>query len=128
MRRITLSAQALAAAMNAELYRRGVPASVRVGEVVRVETARDGADWSFALERSPVPLHDDTTAARFAEALFGYEAEVGAVAAWAAGRFSVTWEPVPVCEAVFIPSPVHAGPAHGRAGAQAIAENRAGGD
>lgn len=117
MRRIMLSASALAAAMNAELYRRGVPAFVRVGEVVRAPATDGGAGWSFALERSPVPLHDDATATRFAEALFGYEAEVDAVAAWAADRFTVAWEPAPAREAVFIPSRLHGSPHRVRASA-----------
>ena len=82
MPRIPLSAQALAAAMNAELYRRGVPAFVRVVEVVRAPEGEGtgGADWTFALERSPVPLHGDDTAARYAQALFRYDDEVDAVA------------------------------------------------
>lgn len=106
MPRLTLSAQALAAAMNAELYRRGVPAFVRVGDVVRAPAGEGtgGGDWSFALERSPVPLHDDETAARYAEALFAYEDEVDAVSRWAAERFAVAWDPVPRGP-VFIPSP-----------------------
>lgn len=128
MRRITLSAQALAAEMNAELVRRGVPAFVRVAEIVRVPADAGGADWTFALERSPVPLHDDGTAARFAEALFGYEGELDALAAWAADRFTVEWEPASAREAIFIPSPVHAGPSTQRRGARAGAENGAGGD
>jgi hypothetical protein len=106
MPRLTLSAQALAAAMNAELYRRGVPAFVRVRDVVRAPAGEGtgGADWTFALERSPVPLHDDATAARYAEALFRYEDEVHAIAEWAVQRFAVAWYPVPRGP-VFIPSP-----------------------
>jgi hypothetical protein len=111
MPRIALSAQAVAAAMNAELYRRGVPAFVRVVEVVRAPAGEGtgGMDWTFAMERSPVPLHDDSTAARFAAAFFGYERDVGAVAEWAAERFDVTWEEAPRA-AVFIPSPEHGAP------------------
>jgi hypothetical protein len=127
MQRITLSASALAAAMNAELYRRGVPAFVRVAEVVREPADAGGADWSLALERSPVPLHEDATATRFAEALFGYEAEVGEVAAWAADRFTVAWE-APAREAVFVPSPVHAGAAPPGTVEPVAAEKTAGGD
>lgn len=106
MRRIALSASELAAALNAELYRRGVPAFVRVGEVVRAPAGEGagGEDWTFSLERSPVPLHDDGTAACYAEALFRYEAEVEALAEWAAARFCVAWDPAPR-RAVFIPSP-----------------------
>lgn len=90
MSRIALNASALAAAMNAELYRRGVPAFVRVDRIVRAEP--HGAEWTFSLERSPVPLDDDATAERFAAGLFRWEDEVDAVAAWAAERFTVAWE------------------------------------
>jgi hypothetical protein len=130
MPRLTLSAQAVAAAMNAELYRRGVPAFVRVAEVVPAAAGEGlgGTDWTFALERSPVPLHDDATTTRYAEALFGYEAEVEAVAAWAAERFAVAWDAAPAREAVFIPSPVHAGPPPRPAGAPVPAEKTTGGD
>ena len=128
MRRITLPANALVAAMNAELYRRGVPAFVRVAEVVRAPAEAGEADWSFALERSPVPLHDHATAGRFAEALFGYEVEVDAVAEWAAERFTVAWEEAPAREAVFIPSPVHAGAAPHRTVEPVAAEKTARGD
>lgn len=112
MHRITLSAQALAAAMNAELYRRGVPAFVRVDAVVRAPAGEGagGADWAFSIERSPVPLHDDATAARYADALFGFERQVDEVARWAADRFSVAWEEAPR-PAVFIPAEVHGAPA-----------------
>lgn len=128
MLRLTLSAPAVAAAMNAELYRRGVPAFVRVAEVVRATPDARGTDWTFALERSSVPLHDDGTAARFAESLFGYEAEVEAVAAWAAERFAVAWDEAPARDPVFIPSPVHAGPVPKRTGAPVPAEKTTGGD
>lgn len=94
--------------MNAELYRRGVPAFVRVVEVVRAPVGEGGTDWTFALERSPVPLHEDATATRYAAALFSYEQEVDEVAAWAADRFAVDWDEVPARVPVFIPSPVHA--------------------
>lgn len=120
MRRITLSASALSAAMNAELYLRGVPAFVRVAEVVRAQAA---PGWSFALERSPVPLHDHGTAERFAEGLFGYEREVDAVAAWAAERFTVAWDAAPAREPVFIPSPVHAGAPPPSAGQPVVVKN-----
>ncbi|HEX6041757.1 hypothetical protein [Longimicrobium sp.] len=121
MLRVTLSAQALAAAMNAELYRRGVPAFVRVEQVVRAPAGEGagGADWTFALERSPVPLHDDATADRFAEALFRHAATVDAVAEWAAQRFDVDWAPAPRAP-VFIPSPEPA--AHPPAGTPVAAE------
>jgi hypothetical protein len=112
MYRITLSAQALAAAMNAELYRRGVPAFGRVEAVVRAPAGEGvaDADWTFSIERSPVPLHDDATAARYGEALFGFEGRVDEVARWAADRFSVAWDEVPR-HAVFVPSAVHGSPA-----------------
>jgi hypothetical protein len=112
MYRITLSAQALAAAMNAELYRRGVPAFVRVGTVVRAPAGEGagGADWTFSIERSPVPMHDDAVAARYAEALFEHEGQVEEVAWWAAERFSVAWDEAPR-HAVFIPSETHGTPA-----------------
>jgi predicted 3-demethylubiquinone-9 3-methyltransferase (glyoxalase superfamily) len=113
--------------MNAELYRRGVPAFVRVLEVVRAPAMEGEPDWSFALERSPVPLHDDDTAARYAEALFSYEREVDEVAAWAADRFAVAWDEAPARVAVFIPSPVHAAYPQ-RAEAAVPAEKTAGGD
>ncbi len=113
--------------MNAELYRRGVPAFVRVLEVVRAPADPAAPDWTFALECSPVPLHDDATAARYAEALFSYEREVDEVAAWAAGRFSIAWDEAPARVPIFIPSPVHA--AHPQpAGAAVPAEKTAGGD
>lgn len=128
MPRLTLSAQALAAAMNAELYRRGVPAFVRFADVVRVPAGEgmDGADWDFALERSPVPLRADDTAARYAEALFGYADEVEEVAVWAAQRFAVAWDEAPRREAVFVPSPEHGVSAPARAGERVHAENRTG--
>lgn len=107
MPRVPLSARAVAAAMNAELYRRGVPAFVRVLEVVRARAVDDEPDWTFALECSPVPLHDDT-ATRYADALFGYERDVAEVASWAADRFAIAWDEVPAGVPVFIPSPVHA--------------------
>ena len=130
MRPLTLSAPAVAAAMNAELYRRGVPAFVRVAEVVRAPAGQGtgGTDWSFALERTPVPLHDDATATRYAEALFAYEDEVAAVAEWAAERFAVAWEEAPARGAVFIPSPVHAGASPQPAGAPVPAQKTTGGD
>ncbi len=105
MPRIPLSAQALAAARNAELYRRGVPAFVRVQAVVRAPAGVgvEGGDWTFSLERSPVPLHDDGTAARYAGALFRHEDAMDAVARWAAERFEVVWEMEAPREAVFIP-------------------------
>jgi hypothetical protein len=128
MPRLTLSAQALVAAMNAELYRRGVPAFVRVLGVVRAPAGQGtgGSDWTFALERSPVPLHDDGTAARYAEALFGYEEEVADVAEWAAERFAVAWDEVPRV-AVFIPSPPHGAPTR-PADAPVAAEKTTGGE
>lgn len=112
MYRITLSAQALAAAMNAELYRRGVPSFVRVDAVVRAPAGEGagGADWAFSIERSPVPLHDDATAARYAQALFGFERQVDEVARWAVDRFSVAWDEAPR-PAVFVPSETHGAPA-----------------
>jgi hypothetical protein len=130
MLRLTLSAQALAAAVNAELYRRGVPAFVRVAELVRAPAGEGmgGTDWTFALERSPVPLHDDGTATRYAEALFGNEEQVEAVAAWAAERFSVAWDAAPARGAVFIPSPVHAARPPDRTGTPIPAEKMTGGD
>jgi hypothetical protein len=103
MSRIALNASTLAAAMNAELYRRGVPAFVRVGTVVRAEP--DAAGWTFALERSPVPLEDDATADRYAAGLFRWEGDVDAVAAWAAERFTVAWDDPAPRGAVFIPAP-----------------------
>ena len=128
MPRLTLTAQALAAAMNAELYRRGVPAFVRVGDVVRAPAGEGtgGADWTFAVERSPVPLHDDATAARYAEALFAYEDEVHAVAEWAVQRFAVAWDPVPRGP-VFIPCPEPA-PQPPAIGEPVAAENGTGGE
>lgn len=112
MSRIALNTSALAAAMNAELYRRGVPAFVRVDRIVRAEPR--GAEWTFSLERSPVPLDDDQTAERYAAGLFRWEDEVDAVAAWAAERFTVAWEdPAPRGD-IFIPAPEPAPrPAHG---------------
>ena len=113
--------------MNAELYRRGVPALVRVAEVVRAPAYPGAPDWTFALDRSPVPLCADDTAARYAEALFRYEGEVAEVAAWAADRFAVEWDEVPARAAVFIPSSVHA--AHPQpADGQVPAERAARGD
>lgn len=93
--------------MNAELYRRGVPAFVRVGQVVRAPAGEgiDGADWAFGLERSPVPLDDDATAERYAAALFTWEDEVDATAQWAAERFAVAWDEEAPHGAVFIPAP-----------------------
>lgn len=128
MPRLTLSAPALAAAMNAELYRRGVPAFVRVREVVRAPAGEGqrGGDWSFALERSPVPLDDDDTADRFAGALFAYEAQVAEVAAWAAARFDVAWDAA-ARGAVFIPSPVHGAPPAEKGETVAV-ENGTGGE
>lgn len=130
MPRIPLSAQALAAAMNAELYRRGVPAFVRVQAVVRVPAGEgiDGGDWTFALERSPVPLHGDDTAARYAQALFRYDDEVDAVARWAAERFAVTWDEEPACGAVFIPAPEPAVPRSPHRGEPVAAEKGTGGE
>ena len=114
--------------MNAELYRRGVPAFVRVLQVVRAPAGEGvgGSDWSFALERSPVPLHDDATADRFAGALFGYEAQVADVAEWAASRFDVAWDAAPRGP-VFIHSPLHGVPPAER-GATVAAENGTGGE
>ncbi|HST59765.1 MAG TPA: hypothetical protein VLK84_13770, partial [Longimicrobium sp.] len=106
---------------------RGVPAFVRVLEVVRAPADPGAPDWTFALECSPVPLHDDDTAARYAEALFSYEQEVDEVAAWAADRFDVAWDEVPAHAAVFIPSPVHAAPLQPTE-APVPAEKMAGGD
>jgi hypothetical protein len=130
MPRIPLSAQALAAAMNAELYRRGVPAFVRVQAVVRAPAAEgvDGADWMFSLERSPVPLHEDATATRYAEALFRYEDEVDAVARWAAERFEAAWEQEAPRGAVFIPAPEPGVPRAPRIGERVAAENGTGGE
>lgn len=127
MPRIPLTAHALAAAMNAELYRRGVPAFVRVLAVVRAPGGEgvDGADWTFSLERSPVPLHDDATAARYAEALFRHEDEVDAVARWAAERFQAVWEAEVPREAIFIPAPE---PRVSRIGGTVAAENGTGGE
>jgi hypothetical protein len=128
MPRIPLSAAALAAAMNAELYRRGVPAFVRVQAVVRAPAGEgvDGGDWTFALERSPVPLHEDATAARYAEALFRHEDEVDAVARWAAERFEAVWEAEAPRGAVFIPAPEPGVPRVPRIGQPVAAENRTG--
>jgi hypothetical protein len=130
MPRIPLSAQALAAAMNAELYRRGVPAFVRVEAVVRAPAGEGAAsaDWTFSLERSPVPLHDDTTAARYAEALFRCEDEVDAVAAWAAERFQAVWEEEAPRGPVFIPAPEPGVPRIPRIGERVTAENGTGGE
>ena len=130
MPRIPLSAQALAAAMNAELYRRGVPAFVRVEAVVRAPAGEgaDGAGWTFSLERSPVPLHDDTTAVRYAQALFRYEDQVDAVAAWAAERFEAVWEEAVPRGPVFIPAPETWVPRVPRIGERVAAENRTGGE
>jgi hypothetical protein len=129
MPRTPLSAQALAAAMNAELFRRGVPAFVRVEAVVRAPAGEgaDGADWTFSLERSPVPLQDDATAARFARALFRWENEVDAVARWAAERFAVAWEEPGPRAAVFIPAPDPV-PRVPRPGEPVAAENGTGGE
>lgn len=126
MSRIALNASALAAAMNAELYRRGVPAFLRVDKIVRAEP--QGAEWTFSLERSPVPLDDDATADRYADGLFRWEDEVDAVAAWAAERFTVAWEDAaPPRGEIFIPAPEPAArPAH--RGAAVGAENRTGGE
>jgi hypothetical protein len=130
MPRIPLTAQALAAAMNAELYRRGVPAFVRVLAVVRAPAGEgvDCADWTFSLERSPVPLHDDATAARYAEALFSYEDEVDAVARWAAERFQAVWEAAAPRGPAFIPAPEPAAPHVPRIGERVAAENGTGGE
>lgn len=130
MPRIPLSPQALAAAMNAELYRRGVPAFVRVEAVVRAPAGEGtaGAGWTFSLERSPVPLHDDTVAARYADALFRYEDEVGAVAAWAAERFQAAWEEEAPRVPVFIPAPEPGVPRVPRIGERVAAENGTGGE
>ncbi|WP_420125579.1 hypothetical protein [Longimicrobium sp.] len=130
MPRIPLTAQALAAAMNAELYRRGVPAFVRVLAVVRAPAGEgvDGADWTFSLERSPVPLHDDGTATRYAEALFRYEDEVDAVARWAAERFDAVWEADAPRLAIFIPAPEPEAPRVPRIGEPVAMENGTGGD
>ncbi|HEU4880847.1 MAG TPA: hypothetical protein VFT45_01340 [Longimicrobium sp.] len=130
MPRIPVSAQALAAAMNAELYRRGVPAFVRVEAVVRAPAGEgvDGSDWTFSLERSPVPLHDDATAARYAEALFRYEDEVDAVACWAAERFEPGWEAEASRGAVFTPAPEPGRPPVPRIGQPVAAENGTGGE
>lgn len=130
MPRIPLTVQALAAAMNAELYRRGVPAFVRVLAVVRAPAGEGvrGADWTFSLERSPVPMHDDGTAARYAEGLFRYEDEVDAVARWAAERFDAVWEADPPRLAIFIPAPEPARLRVPRFGERVGAENRTGGE
>jgi hypothetical protein len=130
MPRIPVSAQALAAAMNAELYRRGVPAFVRVLAVVRTPAGEgvDGADWTFSLERSPVPMHDDTTAERYAEALFRYEDEVDAVARWAAERFEAAWEAEAPRVPIFIPAPEPGVPCVPRIGERVVAENGTGGE
>jgi hypothetical protein len=129
MPRTPVSAQALAAAMNAELYRRGVPAFVRVEAVVRAPAGEgaDGADWTFSLERSPVPLQDDATAERYARALFRYEDEVDAVARWAAERFAVAWAEEGSRGALFIPAP-QAEPRVPRKGDRVAAENGTGGE
>jgi hypothetical protein len=103
MPRIALHASALAAAMNAELYRRGVPAFVRVGAVVRAR--QHGAEWTFALERPPVPLDDDGTTDRYAVALFRWEDEVDAVARWAEERFTVAWQDEAPRGEIFVPAP-----------------------
>lgn len=130
MPRIPLSAQALAAAMNAELYRRGVPAFVRVQEVVRAPAGEGvgGGDWTFSLERSPVPLHDDATAARYAQALFLYDGQVDAVGHWAAERFAVAWDGDDARGAVFIPAPEPAAPRVPRRGEPVGAKNGTGGE
>jgi len=130
MPRIPVSAQALAAAMNAELYRRGVPAFVRVEAVVRAPAGEgvDGGGWTFSLERSPVPLDDDATAARYAEALFRYEDPVDAVARWAAERFEAAWEAEAPTGAVFIPAPEPAVPGVPRISQTVAAENGTGGE
>jgi hypothetical protein len=130
MPRIPLSAQALAAAMNAELYRRGVPAFVRVQTVVQAPAGEgvDGADWTFSLERSPVPLHEDATAARYAEALFRYEDEVDTVARWAAERFEAAWEEKAPRGPVFIPAPEPGVSRVPRIGKPVAAENGTGGE
>lgn len=127
MPRIALNAQALAAAMNAELYRRGVPAFVRVDAVVRAP-AGAGGGWAFSLERSPVPLHDDAAAARYAQALFRYQAQVEAVAEWAAERFAVAWNQEAPRGAVFIPAPEPAGRAMPKAAHPVAAKNGTGGE
>jgi hypothetical protein len=103
MSRIALDASALAAAMNAELYRRGVPAFVRVDRIVRVGPG--SSEWTFSLERCPVPLEDDDMAARYAAGLFRWEDEVDAVAGWAAQRFTVVWDHAAARGEVFIPAP-----------------------
>jgi hypothetical protein len=124
MSRIAINPSALAAAMNAELYRRGVPAFVRVGRIVRAEPR--GAEWTFSLERSPVPLDDDETAERFAAGLFRWEDEVDAVARWAAERFTVAWDEPAQRREIFIPAPEPAArPAHREA---VGAENGTGGE
>lgn len=130
MPRIPLNAQALAAAMNAELYRRGVPAFVRVDAVVRAPAGEGaaGGGWTFSLERSPVPLHDDATAARYAQALFRYEAPVQAVAEWAAERFAVPWEDEAPRGAVFIPAPEPAGRRVPKVAEPVAAKNGTGGE
>jgi hypothetical protein len=130
MSRIPVSAQAVAAAMNAELYGRGVPAFVRVEAVVRAPAGEgiDGADWTLSLERSPVPLHDDATAARYAEALFRYEDAVDAVAQWAADRFQVAWKEEAPRRAVFIPAPEPGAARVPRIGERVAAENGTGGE
>lgn len=130
MPRIPLSAQALAAAMNAELYRRGVPAFVRVDAVVRAPAGEgvDGGDWRFSLERSPVTLHDDATAARYARALFRHEDAVDAVARWAAERFQAVWEAEVPRAAVFIPAPEPGVSRVPHIGEPVAAENGTGGE
>lgn len=130
MPRIPLSAQALAAAMNAELYGRGVPAFVRVDAVVRAPAGEGvgGGDWTFSLERSPVPLDDDATAARYAGALFRHEDDVDAVARWAAERFQAVWEAEVPRGPVFIPAPEPGVPRIPRIGAPVAAEHGTGGE
>jgi hypothetical protein len=130
MSRIPLSAAALAAAMNAELYRRGVPAFVRVQAVVRAPAAEgvEGGDWTFSLERSPVSLDDDATAARYAEALFRHEEAVDAVAQWAAERFEAVWEDEVPRAPVFIPAPETGVPRMPRIAQPVPAQNRTGGE
>jgi hypothetical protein len=130
MPRIPLSAQALAAAMNAELYRRGVPVFVRVDAVVRAPAGEGvgGGDWTFSLERSPVPLDDDTTAARYADSLFRHEDDVDAVARWAAERFQALWEAEAPRGPIFIPAPEPGALGVARIGEPVAAENGTGGE